>query len=64
MGFWKSALPNATEGIWGDSLADIMDDTIATLVDEFVAQVGRKPSKAELIAGLEFSLGAYDEEKN
>jgi hypothetical protein len=61
MGYWKSALPDTSEGFWGDAPADQMDNAIAAIVEDFKDIFGRKPTKAELRAGLEFSLGAYEE---
>lgn len=67
MGWWNAA-PNGaslqtedTGLIWGDSVADIMDDAIFRIIREFQKEHGRKPTKAELRAGLEFDLGAYEE---
>lgn len=48
---------------WGDGPADIMDDAIERIVDEFVGQGGRGPTVAEVKAGLLFSLSAYPDDE-
>ena len=45
------------EIFWGDGPADAMDNAIDTIVQEFALHWGRKPTKDEMRAGLEFSLG-------
>lgn len=41
--------------VWGDSVADTMDAAITSIIKDFQADWGRKPTMAELRAGLEFS---------
>lgn len=43
------------EMVWGDSVADTMDAAIASIIKDFQDDWGRKPTMAELHAGLEFS---------
>lgn len=65
MGYWNADPENATlspvpaETVWGDLPADVFDEAIRQIVVAFQHDVGRKPTKAELRAGLEFSLGVY-----
>lgn len=42
------------EMVWGDSVADILDDAVAKIIAEFQQDWGRKPTMSELRAGLEF----------
>lgn len=44
--------------IWGDQPADIVDDAIWQITAVFIKDVGRLPSKAEMMAGLTFSTRA------
>lgn len=66
MGYWStdaeghSFATHDPELVWGDSPADIMDDALAQIVKVFKQDVGREPSKAEVIAGVKFSLGGLD----
>lgn len=48
---------------WGDGPADVMDAAIAAIRQEFINGFDRKPTKAELRAGLEFSLGGTEGEE-
>lgn len=68
MGWWTQdelghsfRAAEGAEMFWGDSVADTMDEAIDNIVADFVRDQGRQPTKAELRAGLEFSLGSYDE---
>jgi hypothetical protein len=61
MGWWTATEDGgsfATSGnlMWGDSVADIMDEALAKIVKEFQDAHGRKPTQPELISGLLFSL--------
>lgn len=47
--------------IWGDGPADAMDNAIDLIVKEFERYEGRRPTKDEMRAGLEFSLGGSDQ---
>lgn len=68
MGYWNStaeggSLQSEDTGIiWGDQPADIMDLAIAKIVETFELEVGRPPTKTEMRAGLEFSMGIYKDE--
>lgn len=46
------------EMVWGDAVADKMDDTLDFIIKEFQNDWGRTPTLAELRAGLEFSARA------
>ena len=67
MGWWRAGKDGSslhleeTGLVWGDSVADIMDDAIDRIVQEFSAEGGRRPTEEELKAGLLFSLGGYEE---
>jgi len=68
MGWWNGTADGAslqseeTGIVWGDSVADTLDAAIAVIVADFKQAWGRKPTKVELRAGLEFALGAYEED--
>jgi hypothetical protein len=71
MGWWRagedgsSMRAEETGLVWGDGPADILGNAIDEIAAEFREAYGRKPSRAELEAGLKFSLGGYEEqEKN
>lgn len=65
MGYWRSNeeghsfTGNLT---WGDHPADIFDEAIDRVILAFKEDVGRKPTKAELMAGFKFSWN-YLEDK-
>lgn len=67
MGWWRAGSDGSslhaeeTGLVWGDGPADILDDAIDKISAEFRAAYDRSPSRAELEAGLLFSLGAYEE---
>jgi len=46
-------------GVWGDGPADIMDSVLDKIETEFEHRWRRKPSIAEIEAGLRFSLGGH-----
>jgi hypothetical protein len=50
-----------TKPMWGDRPADIFDQALNGVVESFETAFNRRPTKAELRAGLEFSLGGYEE---
>ena len=56
-----SARDAASNTMWGDDPADAFDRAIEQIVERFTSELGRRPSKSELRAGLAFSLGAYQE---
>ena len=70
MGWWStnkegaSLLVEQTGMLWGDSVADIVDDAVDKIVTVFKEDVGRPPTKDELVAGFRFSLNVYDEEES
>jgi hypothetical protein len=67
MGWWNSgadgsSLHEEDTGLsWGDGPADTMDEAIEQIVEEFLSTWGRKPLRAEIEAGLRFSLSVYDD---
>jgi hypothetical protein len=69
MGWWNtnpdgtSLLPEDIGMYWGDGPADILDLAITEIVQEFTETWGRRPTKAELEAGLKFALGTYEEDE-
>lgn len=64
MGWWSqnqeghsfAVAQGADEMLWGDGPADAMGVAVAAIEAEFREQIGRKPTRAELIAGLMFSI--------
>lgn len=58
MGYWDSSA-----GVWGDTPADIFDRAINGVERAFKQDQRRRPTSGELRAGLEFSLGSYEEPK-
>lgn len=69
MGWWTQdeeghsfATADGGEMIWGDGPADLMGEAVASITQEFQQYEGRNPTKAELRAGLEFTLGGISEE--
>jgi hypothetical protein len=64
MGWWNqtedgySLMPNETGMVWGDSVADIMDDAVHAIIQQFEKEWMRKPTRKELMAGLQFSMFA------
>jgi hypothetical protein len=71
MGWWNQneqgvSFADAAEGdemVWGDAPADVMGDAVDKIVDEFKQAWDRVPTKAEVRAGLEFTLGGFDDEE-
>lgn len=52
MGYWGE------DGeVWGDSPADIMGDAVAQMIAVFTRDMGRLPTKVELLQGIYFTLG-------
>lgn len=68
MGWWRAGADGSslhaeeTGLVWGDGPADILDDAIGKIIAEFREAYGRKPTRAELEAGLKFSLSIYEDE--
>lgn len=47
--------------LWGDGPADIIDNAIHAIKIEFLRDLGRMPSKQEIIAGIMFSTAVLDD---
>lgn len=67
MGWWTQSkegqsFADGSTLLWGDSVADLMEAALAKVVIQFMREQGRHPTKAEIRAGLEFSLGGHDGE--
>lgn len=70
MGWWRQdekghsfAPVDPPDMWWGDGPADVMDSAIAAIAEDFQRDQGRRPTKAEVRAGLEFSLGGTEGEE-
>lgn len=69
MGWWSTNKtgasftenPGGPEMLWGDAPADIFGDAIDGVILAFETEVQRRPTKDEVRAGLEFSLGVFDD---
>lgn len=71
MGYWEmgeggaSFVPNHEDPdnqmIWGDGPADAIGNAIAKIKVEFVRDLGRMPSRKEIINGILFSTRCLDE---
>ena len=64
MGWWSQdeqghsfASAESGEMMWGDGPADILDNALDEIVKEFKREFDRRPTRAELLAGMKFSLG-------
>ena len=63
MGYWNtnpdgaSLLSEDTGMVWGDAPADILGEAIDQIIAVFIEDIGRKPTEAELVAGMKFSAG-------
>jgi len=68
MGWWTtnetghSFTHSEPEMLWGDSVADILDDAISHIVAEFKESIGRDPTLAELQAGFKFATNVYEDD--
>lgn len=64
MGWWRARRDGASLQLdetglsWGDGPADLLDDVLGEIVSDFKRAFGRPPTKGELRAGLEFSIGS------
>lgn len=47
--------------LWGDSPADIIDNALYAIKIAFLRDLGRMPSKQEIIAGIKFSTAVLDD---
>jgi hypothetical protein len=68
MGWWEqdeegNSFALGSGMYWGDGPADIMGEAVQQIVAEFEAAMRRKPTLAEMKAGLLFSLGDYEDEE-
>jgi hypothetical protein len=59
MGWWKV---QGTDDIIGDGPLDVLGQCVSAIVDEYVAEFGRRPTPREWEALLQASLGADEEE--
>lgn len=69
MGWWShgkdgNSFSEDSEMVWGDSVADIVDNAIMHVVAEFKHTWDRPPTLAELEAGFKFSTNVYEPEEN
>ncbi|SUA31614.1 Uncharacterised protein [Mycolicibacterium fortuitum] len=60
MGWWNTTAEGASfafdsELMWGDGPADVMDNALRKIVEEFREAWNRPPTMEELTAGLRFS---------
>lgn len=65
MGYWHASpeghsFADSSPLVWGDSPADVMDNAVEKIIAAFQRDLGREPSKPEMISGLLFSLNTYD----
>lgn len=67
MGWWSQdedghsfAQADEVDMVWGDSVADILDNALSLITEEFRVVFNRKPTDAELLAGMRFSLGGRE----
>jgi hypothetical protein len=61
MGWWNQdkdghSFAEGSDLIWGDEPADAMGSALDSILNDFVRDVGRRPTRAEVHAGLDFSL--------
>lgn len=66
MGYWSASQNEDPEkDLWGDPVADIVDAGLSDLVTkidaQFLADVGRLPTNAEITMGIVYSLRAMSE---
>lgn len=65
MGWWETneegvSFEHSRDGmVWGDAPADIVDGALHDIRQQYIAEWGRLPSRAEIIAGLGFSLRVF-----
>jgi hypothetical protein len=65
MGWWNQdndghSFAEGSNMVWGDDPADVIGAALDSISSSFLADVGRLPTKAEIRAGLEFSLRVRD----
>ena len=56
MSFTKSGKDPASQMIWGDEPADAVADAVYRIKIAFIRDVGRMPSKVEIMEGFKFVL--------
>lgn len=67
MGWWNqgsdgSSLHDEDTGLtWGDAPADALDNALDLIIGSFEEAFERRPSAAEIRAGMEFTLNGYDD---
>jgi hypothetical protein len=65
MGWWETneegvSFEHSRDGmVWGDGPADEVDGALHNIRRQYIAEWGRLPSRAEIIAGLGFSLRVF-----
>jgi hypothetical protein len=65
VGWWSQdkngfSFAEDSDMIWGDGPADTIGEAIDSIVAEFVEDTGRRPTRDEIHAGLDFSLRAVE----
>jgi hypothetical protein len=68
MGYWHQgpsgeSFSEGSEMVWGDAPADAMGDALDRIIQAFKDDVGRAPTKAEVRAGLEFSIWRFKDDE-
>ena len=61
LSFVKSDNDPNNKMVWGDEPADIIDNALFRITAAFVKELGRMPSRKEIIAGIQFSTNVLDE---
>ncbi len=71
MGWWTQdeeghsfAHAEGKEMMWGDAVADIMDEALDQIIQHYERFLNRRPTKSEIMAGLKFSTNTLDENMN
>ena len=59
--FTRSSVDDNNLMLWGDGPADIIDNALYRIKIEFLRDLGRMPSKDEIIAGIKFSTAVLDD---
>ncbi len=59
--FVRSSVDDNNLMMWGDEPADIIGDAIHAIKIAFLRDLGRMPSKDEIIAGIKFSTAVLDD---
>ena len=68
MGWWEqdreghSFVETPDKLLWGDGPADIVGDALDAIIAEFANDLERRPTKAEIRAGLVFFLGPREDD--